>query len=415
MASLTTAIKTLLAVFFSVLIAQNAPAATFSAKRGLNMDIWQTWPGAETWHDESVLVPFPEWQKSVGKADLEELREAGFDFLRIPVDPAPFLANQTRPFRDRLYASVIDAVQLVNEAGLKAVIDLHTYPQGTGDRVGTEEIQSNSALFESYLEIVRRMGRELSVFEPGQVAFELMNEPTLGCENRSAWEELQYRLYAAARSSATRHTLVLSGGCWSGADDLAQIDPGNFADDNIIWTFHSYAPFILTHQGATWTGGFISEVTGLPYPLGAVSSEGLGKRLDAIGDRIDASDRADIPAGTRDYFERLIAEINTPEKLATEIAKPFEQVANWAKHHGIEPVDIFLGEFGMIRQEYGNKAVTPARYRSAYYKDVIEIAERFGFSWAAWGYGGAFGIVEEFDGRRAEPDVLDMIRTLPRE
>jgi endoglucanase len=49
-------------------------------------------------------------------------------------------------------------------------------------------------------------------------------------------------------------------------DRPRRIDPREFPDDNLIWTFHSYEPFLLTHQGATWAGDFIPYVTGLPYP-----------------------------------------------------------------------------------------------------------------------------------------------------
>jgi hypothetical protein len=31
-----------------------------------------------------------------------------------------------------------------------------------------------------------------------------------------------------------------------------------------------------------------------------------------------------------------------------------------------------------------------------------------------WGYGGAFGIVEEFESRKPEPEVMEMIRGLGR-
>ncbi len=44
---------------------------------------------------------------------------------------------------------------------------------------------------------------------------------------------------------------------------------------------------------------------------------------------------------------------------------------------------------------------------------MIGLAEKRGFAWSMWDYGGAFGVVEEFDGRKAEPDVMDMIRALP--
>ncbi len=60
-------------------------------------------------------------------------------------------------------------------------------------------------------------------------------------------------------------------------------------DDNVIWSFHSYDAFLLTHQGATWAGDFI--------PLchrPALSARSLFRRaeldatLDAIRARIDA-------------------------------------------------------------------------------------------------------------------------------
>ena len=66
----------------------------------------------------------------------------------------------------------------------------------------------------------------------------------------------------------------------------------------------------------------------------------------------------------------------------------------------------------MIRQEYGNPFVMPARYRAAYVMDMIRRADAHGFSWSVWSYGGAFGIVDAFDGRKAEPDVMDAIRSL---
>ncbi|TIY07554.1 MAG: hypothetical protein E5V18_09670 [Mesorhizobium sp.] len=84
----------------------------------------------------------------------------------------------------------------------------------------------------------------------------------------------------------------------------------------------------------------------------------------------------------------------------------------WAKANGIRPENITLGEFGMIRQEYGNAQVMPAEYRAAYVRDMIARAEAHGFSWSVWSYGGAFGIVEAFDGDKAEPDVLDAIKSL---
>ncbi|TIP99528.1 MAG: glycosyl hydrolase, partial [Mesorhizobium sp.] len=175
---------------------------------------------------------------------------------------------------------------------------------------------------------------------------------------------------------------------------------------------HSYEPFLLTHQGATWAGDFIPYVTGLPYPLSAVPRA----QLEAVLDRIRARIKAEAPwarqSGLLAYLYEQVASLDTDEKLRETMDAPFTRVEAWAKANGIKPENITLGEFGMIRQEYGNPYVMPAEYRAAYVRDVIARAEAHGFSWSVWSYGGAFGIVDAFAGDKAEPDVMDAIRSL---
>ncbi|HHZ09323.1 MAG TPA: glycoside hydrolase family 5 protein [Rhizobiales bacterium] len=416
MASLAYPIKTSIAALLALLLAAApAAAASFSAKRGINLDLWTTWPDETRWNDRAVVLPFPEWRRSLGEADLAALKAAGFDFVRMPVDPAALLSDRTAGFSDLLYASVLDSARLANAAGLKVIVDLHAIPAGGNRAIGTYQLLEDEALFDRYVDAVRRMARTISREDPALVALELMNEPVTGCEGAeaAAWAGRLKRLYAAARASATRTTLVLSGSCWGGADGLAALDPRDFPDDNLLWSFHSYAPFLLTHQGATWTGGFVRWVTGLPYPPSSVPRAELETIVAGIREKIAAEASWTDRSGQLAYFDELLAETDTPERLAATLAEPFERVAAWARAHGIPASDILLGEFGMIRQEYGNNHVVPAAQRAAYYRDMIAIAERHGFTWSLWSYGGAFGVVEEFDGRGAEPEVMEMIRALP--
>ncbi|MGB3501885.1 MAG: cellulase family glycosylhydrolase [Mesorhizobium sp.] len=390
-------------------------AATFKPERGLNMDQWVTWPDESRWSERDVILPFPEWRKFVDDEKLRELKESGLDFLRIPVDPSTLLSPVSAGLRSDLIASVVDSVKLVNAAGLKAIVDLHLIPAGSNRKIGMTQVMEDPALFDRYLDAVRDTARALSGFDPQMVAIEPMNEPTIGCEEaeQRQWEERLAKLFAAARSSATRLTVILSGSCWGGAEGLAALDPAMIPDDNVMWSFHSYAPFLLSTQGATWAGDFIGFVTGLPYPLTSVSKA----ELDAAVERVRKRIRSEAPLLRRSahlaYLDKLLAEIDTPEKLRAAIDAPFETVGDWAKRHGVPAEDIILGEFGMIRQEYGSDAVVPASSRAAYYRDVIESAETHGYAWSMWGYGGAFGIIESFSGERAEPDVMDMIRALP--
>lgn len=408
-------IKLLAVLAILMALAMPAQAASFTMKRGLNLDMWTTWPGEDKWGDAATILPYPEWRRFVRGADLAALKEGGFDFLRMPVDPSPFLSGKTEKLREALYASVLDSVRMINKAGLKVIVDLHLVPSGPAGGIGMAQVMHDPLLFDAYLAVVRKMGRLLSDEDPAMVALELMNEPVLDCEAKGAgvWPDRLQRLFATARSSATRLTLVLGGACYSSADALVRLDPRAIVDDNIIWTFHSYEPFVLTHQGATWAGDFIPYVTGLPYPPHAVPREELDIAVATIRRKIKAEAPWTRQAGLLSYLGQQIVKVDSKRKLERLMDAPFDKVARWARKNGIAPENITLGEFGMIRQEYGNPHIVPPRYRAAYVRDMIERAEAHGFSWSVWSYGGAFGVVESFEGRKAEPEVLEMIHALP--
>jgi hypothetical protein len=406
-------IKNCLLALLILLVASPAAAASFSMKRGLNLDTWVDWPQEDRWDEPEVILPFPQWRQTLDAKDLAALKAAGFDFLRMPVDPAPFLSDKTAGFRDRLVASVVESARLINAAGMKVVVDMHLIP-GDGRSVGMKQVMDDPPTFDRYVELVRTIAQALSREDPALVAFEPMNEPVVDCEDdhTNYWPERLQRLYAAARASATRLTLVLSGACFSGAEALARLDPKAIPDDNVIWTFHSYDPFLLTHQGATWAGDFIRYVTGLPYPPYKVSRSELDAALETIRQRISDEAPWSRRSGMIEYLGEQIATMDTKEKLDALVERPFEIAAKWAAANGIAPENVYLGEFGMIRQEWENPFVMPGTERAAYVKDIIGHAERHGFPWSVWEYGGSFGIVEQFSGKPAEPEVMDMIRGL---
>ncbi|MAW86170.1 MAG: glycosyl hydrolase [Phyllobacteriaceae bacterium] len=416
MALMKATIKTLAAALALALVLTGAAgAATFKAGRGISLDLWVTWPDESRWSERETILPFPEWRKFIGPGEFDAIRASGFDMVRIPVDPSVFLSPETSALREDLYESVRESLDLAVASGLKAILDLHAIPAGPNRAIGTVEVLEDAALFDAYVDIVRRMARLAGTFDPQRVALELMNEPVTGCEGAeaAAWADKLKRLFAAARASALDTTLILSGACWGSAEGLAALDPAEFRGGNLIWSFHSYAPFILTHQGAGWTGDVSPYATGLPYPPHGVNEAVTQEALTAIRARV----RAEAPllrrSGIIAFVEEELEKIGTPEKLRAVMAEPFETVAGWARTHGIDPGNILLGEFGMIRQEYGHDFRTDPHWRAAYYRDMIGLAEDHGFAWSMWGHGGAFGVFEEFESRAAEPDVRDVVRGLP--
>ncbi|TGS01329.1 glycosyl hydrolase, partial [Mesorhizobium sp. M2E.F.Ca.ET.209.01.1.1] len=124
----------------------------------------------DKWGERQAILPYPEWRKFLKDDDLKTLKDAGLDFLRMPVDPAPFLSDRTTALRDELYAGVLDSARMINRAGLKVVVDLHLIPADGNRRIGMGQVMDDPAVFDAYAEVVRNMARTLAKEDPEQVA-----------------------------------------------------------------------------------------------------------------------------------------------------------------------------------------------------------------------------------------------------
>ena len=136
-------------------------------KRGINLDIWTTWPPEDRWDEPDVDPALSGMAQEPGRNDLAALKAAGFDFVRMPVDPSPFLSDRAAGLRDRLVASVVESARLINEAGLKVVVDMHLFPAGGSRSVGMGEVMDDPEMFDRYVELVRTMAHALVERGPG--------------------------------------------------------------------------------------------------------------------------------------------------------------------------------------------------------------------------------------------------------
>ena len=390
-----------LAALFGCLLASPVLAEPLVLKRGVNLGLWIDWRGiGEMLADPSTLEPFPDWQRDVTPRMLEVLAEQGFDFVRMPVDPGPMLAYGPGASQDKLIAGIRTATQTALDAGLKVVVDLHPLPRGD-ETGGMEDILDT--LWPDYVALVARLAADLSTLPKDSVALEFLNEPTFDCEAVYAgapprWPGMQADLHAAARAAAPDLTVVLTGACWGQANALASLDPALIGDDNVLWTFHSYEPFLFSHQGASWSGAPEKYVLDLPYPPSAVT-EDLGAELATA-----ARDRMASAEGQADaaLIDQAIADYRAyPDSIVTA---EIDRAAAWADERGIPRDRLFLGEFGALHTV--DDRSYPRDWYLAYITDKRAAAEAAGMSWAVLGYTGGMGIADEgAPERRLDPDT----------
>jgi len=262
------------------------------------------------------------------EAEFANIARAGFKTVRIPINFGAF-ANYKQPYvwtsqpgleaADRFVKAALDA-------GLIAIVDLHHVEM---DR-SIKAADSTERVAWIWKELALRY-RDL---DPERVFFEIRNEPH-DIEAR-AWRKQAEAVIKAIREVAPKHTLVVGFHDWNSRQ--AMIDSKPFDDDNIIYTFHYYDPFIFTHQGATWASPGLSDMKGVPFP--------------ADGKAIKVPEKA---AGTW-VADRIAA--YGDEADAGRMFNDLKAAKAWSEKH---KVPIFLGEFG----SFGKNASLADRCRHA--------------------------------------------------
>jgi endoglucanase len=398
---------TLLGLFLSQPAFAQTAADQFAPKRGINLEIWNEWLTA----DEMVSRPgfldiYPDWRSRVQPGMIESLSAQGFDFVRIPFDPAPLLRLGPGPEQDALIAQIAATAREVQAKGLKVIVDMHSIPRET-ESWGTDDIVGDPALFEAHLALVAKVGAAINGMDPTRTAFELLNEPTSDCdalngERPMTWPDQLVRLHTAARKAAPELPLILSGACWGGVNGLAAINPTLIADDNVLWSFHSYDPFLFTHQAASWTGGIIGFFADIPYPPSSLDDDMAASLAGDAETRVrDGFITSKTPVTRADLDAEMAAYRALP---ADAVRAELDEAAAWADAHGIPRNRLIMGEFGAIREDVEGRQFMGTN-RTGFISDKRLAAEELGIGWAVWVWSGSFGIVEDDQTRQIMPDM----------
>ena len=244
------------------------------------------------------------------------IRDGGFSTVRVVLQSFAHMDSDNR--LDPEWLRTLDTmVTTAVGDGLNVILDEHDFELCGKDAAGCR-VKLNAF----WSQIAPRYKDA-----PGQVMFEILNEPNKAM-TPELWNAELHEALAIIRVSNPTRNIVIGPSFWNGLEHLPDLDlPAN--DGHIIVTFHYYHPMEFTHQGATWVGPEIQKLSGVSW----------GSDAD-------------------------FALLN----------KEFDIVKAWSEAHR-RP--IFLGEFGAY-----DKA--PMEYRVKWDGAVARAAEARGFSWGYW-------------------------------
>jgi aryl-phospho-beta-D-glucosidase BglC (GH1 family) len=353
----------------SLSLAQTTPPSSVPTSRlahlrhGVNLSEWF----AQVWDPKGYTKDhFQNWTTS---ADIALIKSAGFDHVRLSVNPQPMMDAARRPGGTAEYFGYLDAaVKMILDAGLAVEIDMHP------DSDLKSRLSKDDDFVERFADFWRGVAQHYSSWDSERVFFEILNEPEMHDAYR--WYGVETKLAAAIRQAAPAHTILAAGARWDDDDDMIFLEP--LRDPNVIYVFHFYEPHIFTHQGATWGAYYWHWLKGLHYPS---SPENAAQVAALVPEPVH---RLDVIRYGQDHWDasRIEAEIN--------------QAADWAGQHG---VPLVCNEFGVFRN------FSEPLDRAAWLKDTRAALDRHNIGWAMWDYSGSFGVVTKKDGKPTLDEV----------
>ena len=196
------------------------------------------------------------------KSELLVMKQMGIKTLRLPVwFSGWYSASPTNPtlVTPQYFAAVDSFIQWTNELGMNIILDYHQ---------GSLNSANKNTETDRIANIWKQVAARYATTNPNRVFFEIYNEPNN--ITSSEWKIAANRIVDAIRTATSVHTLIVGGVQFN---DIKYLDSlGTLRDNNIIYTFHFYEPFIFTHQGASWIENGVPVATkGIPFPYNAAT------------------------------------------------------------------------------------------------------------------------------------------------
>lgn len=332
--------------------------------KGVNLSMW-----FETDSAESVQFTY------FTKKTFENLKEMGVDVIRLPIHFEHLSSGAPKYVIDETVFSYLDKIiDWATELEIYLILDNHSFDYS---KATPSNIEKRLKLI--WTQVATRY-KDSSKY----VLFEILNEPH-GLDNLK-WGKIQGRTINLIRSIDSAHTIIVGGADYNSYNQLDSLPV--YKDENLIYTYHFYDPFLFTHQGAEWTDW--KDYKGVPFPWKAY---GMPKMPDAY-------------KGT--WKEEQIKNYGNMESDYSGFEKSLCALMKRASEFSVKRnVPVFCGEFGVLM-----RYASPL-YRASWYKSVREILEKSNIAWASWDYFGGFGLFKSPIGGVYPNDInMDLAKAL---
>lgn len=314
------------------------PQAPFS--HGVNLTNWFQSTGARA-------IQFTKFTEQ----DIINIESLGCDVIRLPINMHTMTKGSPYYTFDPVFFNFLDsAVTWCEKHHIYVILDNHSFDPSGNTTPAIEDI-----LTKVWVQVSEHYKNRSEY-----VLYEVLNEPNVMAT--TVWGEIQRRVIAAIRTHDTKHTIVVGGSGYNSYSDLTYLPV--YSDNNLLYTFHFYEPFVFTHQGATWPSPSLGPLSGVPFPYNSSTMPSCPPSLKNTW----------IETGLNNY----------PSQGNAAYIK--QLIDNAISFRNSRHVNIFCGEFGVFMQNSANPD------RCAWYSIVSKYLSEKNIPWTIWDYKGGFGV-----------------------
>ncbi len=343
--------------FIMILLSQ----AQVPFHRGVNLTNWFQ-------SDNARKIQFRKYTKK----DFMDIKSLGCDVIRLPINLHGMTSGTPDYIIDPLFISFLDsAVNWAEELNIYLIIDNHSFDPSvnTSSDIGQILTKVWPQLAEHYKD------------RSNYIIYEVLNEPH-GITNQ-LWGSIQQQAITAIRSKDSKHSIIVGPSDYNSYTSLSQLPV--YTDQNLIYTFHFYDPFLFTHQGASWSTPSMVPLSGVPFPYSQSEMPVCPQSL--VGTWIQSSMNTYNQDGTVAKIKSLI-----------DIAVNFKNERK---------VNIFCGEFGVYIPN------SDTADRAFWYQTVKDYLDIKSIPWTIWDYKGGFGLFRKGSAELFESDLnIPLLRAL---
>lgn len=339
----------------------------FAAYKGINIA-----------HFLSQVYGWSPRQTFFTEADVKRIKSFGFDHIRLPIDEDQ-LWTEDGVAIDSVFKYMTNTIDWCIANDLCILVDLHilrSHHFNAKNGEGAMTLWIDTVAQNTFINLWDDIQERISHYPTNKVAYELLNEPA--APEADQWNSLIARAIEHIRKEEPNRILFVGANNWQTISNLPYLKVPE-SDTNIVISFHTYDPMLVTHYKASWTK--FKDYTGpVQYPGLSANPKDIWSQLDST----DPSVKTEISGINKVYNSQVYdSMVSIAVKRAAELN-----------------LSAYCGEFGCLNN-------VDSLTRLTYYRDFLGALNKYNIGKAAWDYKGAFNIVGWDTEKMENTDFVD--------